>query len=106
EIHEVRSSECCIALDNEDGMPADDDRELDPGQLRDGSGPEARRVDDDRRLDALAGGGLDAGRPVAGHADRYYLDALLDAHADPSRRLGVPGRHRGGIAVAGVGLVE
>src|SRR5262245_13302963 len=87
-------------------MPSNDDRELDSCHVRDGSGPESRRVDDDWRRDAFARGRLDAGCARAGRTDRYDLDALLDANAASSRRLGVPGRHRGRIAVAGIGLVE
>src|SRR2546422_10511383 len=68
EIDEMRPPEAGVALDDEDGMAADDDRQRDPGQSRDGFRPEARRVDDDRRVDALARGGLHTGDAVARRA--------------------------------------
>src|SRR5262249_16418616 len=90
EVHQVRWPEPGVALDAEEGVPADDDGERAPSQLRGGAGPEPGRVDDARRLDALARGGLDSPCPPAGRTYRHHLDSLLDANAAASRRLGVP----------------
>jgi len=102
----MRPPEGGVALDDEDGMAADDDGKGDPGQARDGSRPEAGRIDDDRRVDALACGRLDAADAVGRRADRYHLHALLDADAASTRRLGIAGRHRGRVAVARLQLIE
>src|SRR5256712_3470041 len=106
EIDEMRPPEACVALDDEDGMAPDDDRQGDSGQPRDGRRPEPSRVDDDRGVNALARGGLHTGDAVTCRADRDDLDALLDTDAAPPRRVGVTGRDRGRVAVARLGLVE
>src|SRR5256712_1916687 len=106
EVHEVRAPEPGVPLDHEDRMAADNDWKRDSGQARDGAGPEAGRVADTGRVEAVARRGLDAGDAVASRADRHHLDALLDADAPPSRRRGIAGRDRGRVAVARLGLVE
>src|SRR5262245_21658948 len=106
EVDEVRRSEGRVALDDEDGVTADDDRQRDAGQLRDGLRPESRCVDDHRRVDALARRGLHARDAAAGRAHRDDLDALLDADTAAPSRLGIADRHRGRVAVARIRLVE
>src|SRR5262245_35383423 len=106
EVDQVRRSEGGVALDDEDGVTADDDRQRDAGQLRDGLRPESRCVDDHRRVDALARRGLHARDAAAGRAYRDDLDALLDADTATPSRLGIADRHRGRVAVARIRLVE
>src|SRR5439155_546485 len=95
-----------VTLYDEDRMATDDDRERDAGEPRDGGGPEPGGVDDDRRVDAIARRGLDAGDAIARRTDRHHLDTLFDLHAPPSRGRGVAGGDSGRIAVARLRLVE
>src|SRR5437870_12383689 len=59
EVHEMWPPEPRVALDDEDGMAADDDRKRDAGHPRDGARPEPGRVDDHRSVDAITRGCLD-----------------------------------------------
>src|SRR4029077_16490576 len=95
-----------VALDDEDWMSTDHDRQRDAGLVCDGRRPESRRVDDYWCVDVLARRGVDAGDAARRAANRHHLDTLLDAHTAAARRIRVAVRHRGRIAVARVGLVE
>ncbi len=106
EIHRVRGAEGRVSLDDEDGVTADDDRELVPGQSRHARRPEAGGIDDDGRVDVVARGRGHAGHPSARLADGDHLHALLDDGAALPRRLGIARRHRGWVAVARARLPE
>src|SRR6185503_7826596 len=81
EIDEVRASEGRVALDDEDWMSTDHDRQRDAGLVCDGRRPESRRVDDHWCVDAFARRGVDAGDAARRATNRHHLDTLLDAHA-------------------------
>ena len=105
-VDHVVGTEAGIALHDEDGMPSDDDGQLDVGKPGHRRRPEPGGIDDDRARDLVPRGGDDARDLAARRPERDHLHPLLDDGAAPSRGLGVSRVDGGRVPVSRAGLVE